>query len=67
MKPECAFSTLAGPELIFHVVFMFLYVFSQGKPFFSVSQLTNRWERKAKLTRCGLQLKPKMRLVPSLS
>lgn len=42
MKPECAFSTPVGPELIFHVVFMLLFVFSQRKRFFSLpaSQLT---------------------------
>lgn len=31
MKPECAFSTLVGPELIFRVVFMPLFVFSQNE------------------------------------
>lgn len=34
MKPEGAFSTPAGPELIFHVVFIFLFVFSQRKQHF---------------------------------
>lgn len=36
MKPEGAFSTLAGPELIFHVVFNVLVCFQSKKmTFFS--------------------------------